>query len=178
GASTTNFNHQDFIDLTPPLLIGPATQMSAAKKSSLVIICSEVGGSRMRNVDGNHRNARLEEFLGDRRRNGLVRFEFDHQIDFLTSEMVCIAKRYLRIVAIVNDDQFKMKRLRSAQQTGFHLLGKRRRLALSSIGDTIPSRGTQIRAEAILIFADLLNKTAHVQRVQHPEAHALVEACA
>ena len=54
---------------------------------------------------------------------------------------------------------------------------KRGCLTLGSIGDAISSRGTQIRAQAILILANLLDEAAHMQGVQESKTHALVETC-
>ena len=37
--------------------------------------------------------------------------------------------------------------------------------------------GTKLRREPVLIFANFLNKSAGVQRIEQAETHALVETC-
>ena len=66
-------------------------------------------------VNGNDRDARLQELLGDGGRNRLIGLELDCQIDLLANEMVGIAQRYFRIITIIDDNQFHVQGICGSQ---------------------------------------------------------------
>ena len=53
---------------------------------------------------------------GDGRRHRLVGLELDHEIDALANQVLGVAERDLRLVAVVDDDQLDLLALGGAQR--------------------------------------------------------------
>ena len=80
-ARARDLEQQDFVGIAGPVLLRPARQVPPGEQPRFVVVRAEVGGARMRNVDGDHRDARLVIRRGDGRRDGFVGLELDDQID-------------------------------------------------------------------------------------------------
>ena len=131
----------------------------------------------MRNVDGDHRHARLVIARRDGRRDRLVGLELDHQIDARANQLLGVAERDLRLIAVVDDDQLDLLAFGGAQQA---LVDFAREgavlLALRGIADAIALAAADFGGQAIAVRVDLLDQAAIVQRVEQAEAHPLGEA--
>ena len=85
-ARSCELDEQDLVDLAVPLLSRPPRQMTSGEQPGLVVVRAEIRGSRMRNVDGDQRDAGLLVLRGDSRGDGLVGLELDDQIDAIPDQ--------------------------------------------------------------------------------------------
>ena len=58
-AGARELEQQDLVGLAAPVLLRPARQLASGEQARLVVVRAEVGRARMRDVDGDHRDARL-----------------------------------------------------------------------------------------------------------------------
>ena len=109
-------------------------------------------------------------------RDQLVGLELDHQVHLLFDQVVGAAQRDLRLVAVVHHDQFHVLALGGAHQAIAHFAVERGVLPLRRIADAVEPPPPDFARQPVVIFADLIQETALVERVEQAEAHALVEA--
>src|SRR5262245_58863559 len=121
------------------MVLRPETQVPSREQSSLIVVGSEVRCTRMRNVDGDERDAGLQVGRSDRRRNRFVRLELDHEVNSLPNEVLGISQGYLGLVAIVQDDQLDVFAVGRSLQAREDLAREGRTLALRRISNPVPS---------------------------------------
>src|SRR5271163_2592626 len=80
GTGAKKLDHENLFHRAIPVLIGPAAQVAAADDACLVVVGSEVGGSGVRDIDGDEGNVGFQVLAGDGRSDGLIRLKLDHQI--------------------------------------------------------------------------------------------------
>ena len=169
----SELEQKNLVNLPGPAGLRPLPEVAAGEQSCLVIVGAEIRGARMRNVDRDERNVRFEVLRGDRRGHGLVGLKFDDEVDFLLDEMLGVAQRNLRLIAVIHDDQLEALTLGRPHQPGVHFAREGAVLTLGRVTDAEALVGANLDNETIMPFVDLLDEPALVERVQEPEAHAL-----
>ena len=139
--------------------------MATANQPRLIVVRAEVCRTRMRNLERDHRNARLAILRRNDRRDVLVGLELDDQINFLSDEHIRVPLRDLRVVAVVEADQFEPLRGGRALKAGRNLL---RELVIGALRGVAEAEGallerTQVRA--IEILTGLFDHSAPFKRV-------------
>ena len=99
------FQQQNLVDVPAPLAPGPASQVAARYQSGLIVVRAEIRRARMRNVDGDERDARLDISRGNGRRDRFVGLELERQIEVFSHQLQRVVQRDLRLIPIVHDDQ-------------------------------------------------------------------------
>src|ERR1700722_14151127 len=102
AAGARQLEEKNFVNVTLPVLFGPATQISAADQACPVVVRSKISRAWMRDINRNKRNVGLPKLRGDNRRDRLVRLKFDHQIDFFANQQFSISLRRRRVVSIID----------------------------------------------------------------------------
>ena len=100
-AGAGQFQHDDLVDFRVPMLLRPTTKIAPTNESSLVVVRAVVGGSRMRNIDGDHRNTSFTVLGGNDGRDSLVSLELNCQVDLFANQKICVALGDLGAIAIV-----------------------------------------------------------------------------
>src|SRR5436305_14781348 len=88
------------------MLLNPASQIAPADQTSLVIVGSVIGSTRVGNIDCDHRDVGfpiLRRYDGS---NLFVSLELDGEIHFFTYQQTGIALCNLGAIAIIDADQF------------------------------------------------------------------------
>ena len=129
-AGPHELEQQNLVDLTGPAGLRPLAQIAAGEQPRLIIVGAEVRRARMRNVDGDERNVRFEILRRDRWRHGFVGLKLDDEVDLLLDEMLGVAQRNLRLIAVIDDDQLETLALGGPYKPGMHLTRERAVLAL------------------------------------------------
>src|SRR4030095_4734559 len=88
-----------------PLLPRPATEISTADETRLIVVRPVVGGTGMRNLDRDERDVGLAVFRRYDRCDLFVGLELDDQVDFFSYQHVGVALGHFRVVAIVDANQ-------------------------------------------------------------------------
>jgi hypothetical protein len=132
----------------------------------------------VRDVDSNQGNARFEVSGRDCRRHGLVDLELQCEIEILPHQVQGVLQRYLGLVPVVDDDELDLGFLRGAHEAHLHLAGERPARALGRVADPVPLAPMQLEGRSIPRHFDFFEEAAMAQRVEQPEAQALVEPCA
>ena len=130
----------------------------------------------MRDVDGDERDAGLEVLRRNRRRRRIVGLELNRQVDLLANQLLRVAKRDFGLVAVVHDDELDPRVLGRPQQARVDLTRKRSVMSLRRVADSVACLPLDLEGATVAAHVDLLQQPAMVQRVEHPEAMALVES--
>ena len=170
------FDQQNLIDVAVPVALRPASEEAAADESRLIVVGAEIDRAGMRDVDGDERDVGFHIFGGDGRGDHLVGLEFDHQVDLFFDEVVGVAQCDLRLIAVVDGEQFDVLAFGGARQAVAHLAIERGVLALRGIADAVEPPPADFGRQPVVILADLIQEAALVQRVEQAETHALVVA--
>jgi hypothetical protein len=112
-SGSRELDQQDLLDLSVPSRLRPASEVMAREQPGLVVVRPEVRGSGMRDVDGNHRNARLVVARGNRRSHRFVGLKLDDEVDAFADEELRILQRYFGLISVVDDDQLDLLPFRS-----------------------------------------------------------------
>ena len=94
----------------------------------------------------------------------------------LADQVLGVAERDPRLVAVVDHDQLDLLALGGALQPEQHLARERAVLSLGRVADPVALAPPDLGGEPVAVAVDLLQEAAVVQRVEQPEAHALAEA--
>ena len=89
----------------------------------------------MGDVDGDKRDVGLEVLRCDGGRDGLVGLELDDEIDVLADELLGVAERDLRLIAVADDDELDVLALGRPQQARVDLAGERAVLPLGAVAE-------------------------------------------
>ncbi len=173
AAGTRELEQQHLVDLRRPAGLRPLAEVAAREQPGLIVVGAEVRRTRMRDVDGDERHARLEVLRRDGRSDRLVGLKLDDEIDLLLDEQLGVAQRDLGLIAVVDDDHLEPFALGRHQQPRMHLAGKRAVLPLRRIPDPEAPVRSNLDHQAIVPFVDLVDEAALMEGVQQPEAHPL-----
>ena len=176
GTGARDLDHENLIGFALPVFERPAAEVASADESGFVIVGAEIGGAGMRDIDGDHGNARLQKLARDGGGHRLVGLEFDDEVDLFADQLIGVAVGGAGIVAIVENDELDAGGLRGPDQSGSHFAGERGILALGGVAQPIAAIRAQVGKDAVLILADFFQEAAHVQGVEKAEAGDLVEA--
>jgi hypothetical protein len=106
-----------------------------------------------------------------------VRLELDDEVHAFADEVLGVAQRDLRLVAVVDDDQLRPFPLRRPLQAGPDFARERGVLALRAVAQPIPLAALDGRDQAGSGSRPTFSSSAAVvERVEEAEAHALAEA--
>ena len=178
GARAVEFDDEELVHFAVPVAFGPAAEVVAAHESGLIVIGAEVGCAGVRDVDRDEWNVGLEVFSGDVGGDDLIGLKFDGEVDFLADEVIGAAQGDLGLVAVVDGDEFDLFALGGALEAAGNFAIKGGVLALCRVADAVEAAAAHFGGEAVAVFADAVEKTALVERVEQAETHALVEASA
>ena len=167
---------QDLVDLAIPDLARPLPQVPPGEQPGFIVVGAEIRGAGMGNVDGNQWDLRFVVLGRNRRRHRLVGLKLDHQIDTVADQQLRVLEGNLRLVAVVDDDQFESLALGGAHESAMDLLAKRAVLPLRRIADAVPLAPADLGGEPVPVAFDLLDEAAVPEREEQAEAHALAEA--
>ena len=173
---TRQLDHEDFFHRKVPVANRPAAQVASADQPCLVIVGAEIRGTRMRNVDRDHRNARLQESPGNGRSDRFVRLKLDGKVDLLADQLLGVAQRDLGVVPVVQDHQFHVGSFGGAYQPGGDFPRKRGVLTVRGIADPEAACGTNFGNHTVAVLPHLLEEAAGMQGVQKAEALPLLKA--
>src|SRR5215212_8254300 len=118
-----------------PLGARPSPEIPSREEPRLVVVRAEVRRAGVRDVDRDERDPRLQVLRRDRGRGGFVGLELDRQIDLLANQLLCVSKRHLWLVAVVDDDELDLRVFGRTQETGVHFTRKRSVAALRRVPD-------------------------------------------
>ena len=97
------------------------------------------------------------------------------KVDLFADQVVGAAQGDLGLVTIIDDDQLDLGPLGRARQPGTDFAVERGFLPLRGVAEAVQPAAANLRRQAVVVLDDLVQKAALVQRVEQPEAHALVE---
>ena len=100
-AGAVELQHEDLVHLSVPTRARPLSQMTPSQQTGLVIVGPEIRGSGLWIVDRYHGDVGFAIGLGNHGADLFANLVFDDQIHSLTDELLRIAKRHCRLVAVV-----------------------------------------------------------------------------
>ena len=169
------FEEQD-LGSPRPVLFRPARKVAAREEAGLVVVRAEVGGTGVRDVDGDHRDARLMVGGGNRRRDRFVGLKLDDEIHAFPDEQLRVLQRDLRLITVVRDDQFDLGPFRGANEAVMNLAREGAVLTLRRIADAVFLPAPDLGGQPVAVVLHLLDEPAVPEGVEQAEAHAFAEA--
>src|SRR5215469_9894946 len=130
---TLQLDQKDLIHFFRPAPLGPAAQAIAREQARPVVVRPEVSRTRMGNVYRDKGNIGFEILGGDGRSDAFVGLKFDHQIHLFSDQVVGSPKSRLRLIPVVDHDEFYVIALSGARKARLNLAIERSVLPLSRI---------------------------------------------
>ena len=87
-SGAVQLHQQNLIGLAVPMLLRPTSQIMSRHQPGLIVVGAEIGRARVRNIDRDERNARLQVFAGDGGRNQFIGLELHYQVHLLFDQVV------------------------------------------------------------------------------------------
>ena len=122
----------DPIDLAVPVCDSVLGQLLAGFEADAVVVDAEVGGVRVRDIDGDERNAGAGDLVSDDGRDLVLDLELDDQIDLVLDELFGVRTAVAAVVAVVEDQQVDADSVAAALQALGDLDGERHLGALAA----------------------------------------------